>query len=154
MWEARRCTGCLNRINQRRLWQELDADVNKLLLQRRKSNNWNSLKVFILPINSSVITICSHNQKRRVYLPILKISSCQHIYKLKWKSSREFEIVWKLSQLSEENKKVSIQVRSGRRRDGALGRRWDREGGTGETGQKSYCVTLDNYLSLPWDSLL
>lgn len=104
---------CLNRINQRRLWQELDADVNKLLLQRRKSNNWNSLKVFILPINSEVITICSQKQKSRrlLYIPILKMCSCSHIYKLKWKSSHEFEIVWKLSWVNEKNKKVRIQVK-------------------------------------------
>lgn len=156
MWKARRCTGCLNRINQRRLWQELDADVNKLLLQRRKSNNWNSLKVFILPIKSSVITICSQKQKRRglLYLPILKTYSCFHIYKLKWKSSHEFEIAWKLSWVREENKQVRIQVKK-------MGEEiW----GSGEGGKRGWEALVKLCLprraamwlwtttySLPWD---
>lgn len=124
MWKARRCTGCLNRINQRRLWQELDADVNKLLLQRRKSNNWNSVKVFILPINSSVLTICSQKQKRRglLYLTILKMYSCWHIYKLKWKSSHKFEKYESFLELVKKTKKSGYRWRSGGRRDGAVGK--------------------------------
>lgn len=82
MWRARRYTGCLNRINQWRLWQELDADVNKLLLQRKTFRNWNPLEVFIPPDNSSVISICSQEQERRglSYLPALKMQP----YILEW----------------------------------------------------------------------